>query len=337
MEVGVRAEAYQEEGPNRHINSAFMTFEVLDQDGKPCLLPRIRPEPAEGMRRLEEAIARKKIRLDRKYIISRKQTEVPLSVPWDPSNQVYLSYNNVTALKMLAAHNNWRLSSEKDTVRLYTVEHPSMLSFRVESEMDVPAHRAFSLLSELRNRHLWDPHYKECELILRIDEDDFLYRVVTPSGPGAVGSPTAPPTGDKTPLQDFILLASKRKPCASGDPYVVALRSVTLPTHPPIPGFTRGEVLCAGFTILETPDNKSLISYYNQASPEVLLPYISTDMAGLSNSFYHNFSSCSRYLSHHRLPSHPEEPEESGLSLQRATSSESDSERLTAAVASTQL
>lgn len=45
IEVGVRAEAYQEEGPNRHINSAFMNFEVLDNHGKPCTLPRIRPEP----------------------------------------------------------------------------------------------------------------------------------------------------------------------------------------------------------------------------------------------------------------------------------------------------
>lgn len=45
MEVGVRAEAHHEEGPNRHINSAFMTFEVLDDGGKPRTLPRIRPEP----------------------------------------------------------------------------------------------------------------------------------------------------------------------------------------------------------------------------------------------------------------------------------------------------
>lgn len=45
IEVGVRAEAYQEEGPNRHINSAFMIFEVLDDSGKPRVLPRLRPEP----------------------------------------------------------------------------------------------------------------------------------------------------------------------------------------------------------------------------------------------------------------------------------------------------
>ncbi|XP_029310127.1 acyl-coenzyme A thioesterase 11-like isoform X2 [Cottoperca gobio] len=301
MEVGVRAEAYHEEGPNRHINSAFMTFEVLDDHRKLCTLPRIRPEPLEGERRFQEAIARKKIRLDRKYIISRKQGEVPLSVPWDPRNQVYLSYNNVSALKMLAARNNWRLSSEKDKVRLYTLEQKSMLSFRVESEVDVPAHRAFSLLAELSSRPSWDPHYQKCELIHRVDDDDFLYRVVTPSvRHGGVSSPTSAHQGEG--IQDFILLASMRKPCGSGDPYVIALRSVSLPTYPPTEGYNRGEVLCAGFTILETKDNMSLISYYNQASPEVL-PYISTDIAGLSSSFYHTFCSCRQYLTRNRLHS----------------------------------
>lgn len=300
IEVGVRAEAYQEEGSNRHINSAFMTFEVLDDHGKPRTLPRIRPEPLEGKRRFQEAVARKKIRLDRKYIISRKQSEVPLSVPWDPSNQVYLSYNNVSALKMLAAKKTWRLSSEKDEVRLFTLEQKSMLSFRVESEVDVPAHRAFSLLGELSSRPSWDSHYHRCELIHQVDDDDLLYRVVTPSvQQGGVGSSSST-NEEEGILQDFILLASKRKPCSSGDPYVIALRSVSLPTHPPADGYHRGEVLCAGFTILETKNNMSLISYYNQASPEVL-PYISTDIAGLSSSFYHTFCSCSHYLTENRL------------------------------------
>ncbi|XP_071760669.1 acyl-coenzyme A thioesterase 11 [Centroberyx gerrardi] len=302
MEVGVRAEAYHGDGPNRHINSAFMTFEVLDDHGTPCTLPRIRPEALEGRRRFEEAIARKKIRLDRKYIISCKQTEVPLSVPCDPRNQVYLSYNNISALKMLAAKKNWLLSSEKDKVHLYTLEQKSTLSIRVEAEVDVPAHRAFCLLSELRNRTNWDTHYQKCELIRPVDDDDFLYRVVTPSvSRGGGTTPTSPKT-----LQDFILLASRRRPCGSGDPYVIALRSVSLPTHPPTEGFNRGEVLCAGFTILETRNNTSLISYYNQASPEVL-PYISTDIAGLSSSFYHTFCACSQYLARNRLQPAPEE------------------------------
>uniref|UniRef100_A0A3P9C9X9 Acyl-CoA thioesterase 11 n=1 Tax=Maylandia zebra TaxID=106582 RepID=A0A3P9C9X9_9CICH len=272
MEVGVRAEAYHEEGPNRHINSAFMTFEVLDDGGKPRTLPRIRPEPLMSLWFLCLCF------------------------------QVYLSFNNVSALKMLAARSSWCLSCEKD--QLYTLEQKSMLSFKIECEVDVPAHRAFDLLAELSNRPSWDSHYKKCELIQLVDNDDFIYRVVTPSvRHGAMGSPTAANQA-KGILQDFILLASKRKPCGSGDPYVIALRSVSLPTHPPTEGYNRGEVLCAGFTILETKDNKSLvrkaISYFNQASPEVL-PYISTDIAGLSSSFYHTFCSCSQYLTRNRL------------------------------------
>ncbi|TNN25403.1 Acyl-coenzyme A thioesterase 11 [Liparis tanakae] len=150
---------------------------------------------------------------------------------WFPWLQVYLSYNNVSALKVLAARKNWRLSSEKDQVRLSTMEQNSTLSFRVET----------------------------CDLIHRVDDDDFLYRVVTPSvSDGAVGSPPSAHRGDGV-LQDFILLASKRRPCGSGDPYVIALRSVSLPTHPPTEDFHRGEVLCAGFTILPTSSRKSLV------------------------------------------------------------------------------
>ncbi|KAG7526352.1 hypothetical protein JOB18_039246 [Solea senegalensis] len=320
MEVGVRAEAYQEEGPNRHINSAFMTFEVLDDHRTPCTLPRIRPEPLEGERRFQEAIARKKIRLDRKYIISRTQAEVPRSVPWDPRNQVYLSYNNVSALKMLAARNKWRLSSEKDKVRLYTLEQKSTLSFRVEAEVDVPAHTAFRLLAELSNRPSWDTHYLSCELIHRVDDEDFLYRVVTPSVHRRSAASPSSASQVEGILHDFILLASKRNPCGSGDPYVIALRSVSLPTYPPTEGYNRGEVLCAGFTILETENNMSLISYYNQASPEVL-PYISNDIAGLSSSFYHTFCSCRQYLTENKLQFTSEE--------QRGQSQVTDTDRTT--------
>ncbi|XP_043114700.1 acyl-coenzyme A thioesterase 11 [Puntigrus tetrazona] len=283
MEVGVCAEAYHGDEPLRHINSAFMTFEVLDEKGRPRPLPPIKPEPQEGQRRYQEALARKKIRLDRRYIISCNQTEVPLSVPWDTSNQVYLSYNNVSALKMLAAKNNWDLSSKKNNVSLYTVEESQSLCFRVEFEMEIPAQRAFILLSDLCRRHEWDQHYTLCKLLLRVDEDDFIYQVVTPSVS----------KGGK--YQDFILLASRRPPCDSGDPYVIALRSVALPSHPPTEEFHRGEVVCAGFSIYEVSKSVSKISYYNQASPEVL-PYISTDIAGLSSSFYSIFCACRQYL-----------------------------------------
>lgn len=283
MEVGVCAEAYQAGQAPRHINSAFMTFEVLDEHGKPRTLPRIRPEPVNGKRRYREAIARKKIRLDRKYIISCKQTEVPLSVPWDPSNQVYLSYNNVSALKMLAASNNWVLNSEKNKVSLYTLEENQVLCIRVETQVSVSVEQVFLLMSDLSRRQEWDRNYELCEVINQVNEDDTIYRVVTP-----------PVTKDGK-VQDFILLASRRRPCNIGDPYVIALRSVSLPTHPPTEDYKRSEVVCAGFSIWPISSRATKISYYNQASPEVL-PYISTDIAGLSSSFCSTFRSCTQFL-----------------------------------------
>ncbi|KAM8874658.1 acyl-coenzyme A thioesterase 11b isoform 1-T1 [Spinachia spinachia] len=283
MEVGVCAEAYQGGEPLRHINSAFMTFEVLGADRKPCTIPRIRPEPVDGKRRYQEAVARKKIRLDRKYIISCKQTEVPLSVPWDPSNQMYLSFNNVTALKLMDTRNNWVLTSEKNKVRLYTLEENHVLCFKVEMHVSVPAEQTFHLLSDLRRRKAWDRIYEECEVIIQADEEDTIYRVATPSvSKGGKG-------------QDFILLASRRKPCDARDPYLIALRSVTLPTHLPTDDYTRGEVLCAGFSIWEESSAVTKITYYNQATPGIL-PYISTDIAGLSSSFSSIFSACRDFL-----------------------------------------
>lgn len=47
MEVGVCVEAYRQEAETqrRHINSAFMTFAVLDAENQPRKLPWIRPQP----------------------------------------------------------------------------------------------------------------------------------------------------------------------------------------------------------------------------------------------------------------------------------------------------
>ncbi|KAF7692325.1 acyl-coenzyme A thioesterase 11 [Silurus meridionalis] len=283
MEVGVCAEAYQGEESLRHINSAFMTYEVLDDEGKPRPLPPIQPEPLDGKRRYQEATARKKIRLDRKYIISCKHTEVPLSVPWDPSNQVYLSYNNVFALKMLAARKGWVLTSKKKNVFLFTQEVNQSLCVKVESEMNVSAERAYALLSDLSHRPKWDKHYKQCNPIVQVDADDMIYHVLAPSVT----------EGGKN--QDFILLASRRLPCDTGDPYIIAIRSVSLPTHPPTEDMNRGEMLCAGFIIYPVSENVSKMCYYNQTNPGVL-PYISMDIAGLSSSFCSVFVSCRQYL-----------------------------------------
>ncbi|XP_053549409.1 acyl-coenzyme A thioesterase 11 [Bombina bombina] len=285
MEVGVCVEAFchEVEVPRRHINSAFMTFMVLDENNHPRILPRIKPEPGDGERRYKEANARRKIRLDRKYVTSCKQSEVPLSVPWDPSNQVYLSYNNVSALKMLMSKNNWTLASEIEKVRLYTLEDNHFLSFKVEMTVSIEARKAFILLSDLRRRSQWDSYYQKCELVQQVDADDAIYHVIS----------TVRTAENR--LQDFIILASRRLPCDMGDPHVVAFRSVTLPSHPPSPDYVRAETLCAGFGIWAEDEHRTKISYYNQFTPG-LVSYITTNIAGLSSDFYTTFQGCERFL-----------------------------------------
>ncbi|XP_062835671.1 acyl-coenzyme A thioesterase 11 isoform X1 [Anolis carolinensis] len=285
MEVGVCVEAYghEMEVSRRHINSAFMTFVVLNEVGQPRTLPLLKPEPGDGERRFKEASARQKIRLDRKYVISCKHTEVPLSVPWDESNKVYLSFNNVTALKTLVAKANWVLASEREKVKMYILEEDTFLSIRIEMTISINAMEACLLLSDLRHRHEWDKHYASAELVQQVDKDDMIYHVISQT------------MSEENKPQDFVILASRRKPCSKGDPYVVAFRSVTLPTHPAKPEYTRGETLCSGVCIWQETDELSKVSYYHQATSGVL-NYITTNIAGLSSSFLSTFQACEQFL-----------------------------------------
>lgn len=63
---------------------------------------------------------------------------------------------------------------------------------------------------------LFCSYIRKCELIHRVDDDDFLYHVVTPSVyPSSLGFLSLAKPGEGI-HQDFILLASKRRPCGSG-------------------------------------------------------------------------------------------------------------------------
>uniref|UniRef100_UPI00398F8B3D acyl-coenzyme A thioesterase 11 isoform X1 n=1 Tax=Pristiophorus japonicus TaxID=55135 RepID=UPI00398F8B3D len=285
FEVGVCAEACHLEDWDRktHINSAFMTFVVLDKDGVLSTFPHIKPEPGDGERRYREARARKKIQLDRKYIISCKQTEVPLSVPWDPSNQVYLSYNNISALKTLATKQNWVLNCTQNKAKLFTLEEGQQLFFKVEMTVSVNIKQVFMLLSDMSRRPEWDTHYQKFELIQKVDEDDVIYHVISPS------------VSKGSKFQDFVLLASRRVPCAEGDPYLIALRSVSLPAAPPTEDLIRSEVLCAGFTLSQDEDIRTRITYYIQTTPGIL-PYITRDITGLSADLCKIIEACNQFL-----------------------------------------
>eukprot|EP00069_Balaena_mysticetus_P014760 bmy_22389T0 len=119
VEVGVRVEAFDCQewsgGQGRHINSAFLIYNAVNDKEELITFPRIKPMSKDDFRRYRGALARKRIRLGRKYIISHKG-EVPLCIHWDTGNQVSLSNGNVEALKSLAAKSGWEVTSAVEKV-----------------------------------------------------------------------------------------------------------------------------------------------------------------------------------------------------------------------------
>ncbi|XP_072272307.1 acetyl-coenzyme A thioesterase isoform X2 [Pyxicephalus adspersus] len=285
VEVGVRVEAYNCEewtkGKPRHINSAFLIYQALDADNQYIMFPRVKASTKDSIRRFRGAIARRKIRVARKYILSSKP-EKPISHPWEKGNQAYLSYNNVATLTFLATSDGWELSNTKKTVKVYTHEENDILSIKVEMQVNLNASQAYLLLSDLGLRPQWDVHYLSCKVAETATDDDKIFYV------------TSPPV-KQSKSRDFVVLMSRRSSCKDGDPYVIAVRSVTLASYPPTLEFLRSEVQCAGFLIYSCGKDECQVNYLNQLTSD-MMPYIEENLTGWSNSIEETASSCIRFL-----------------------------------------
>nr|XP_015217526.1 PREDICTED: acyl-coenzyme A thioesterase 12 [Lepisosteus oculatus] len=254
------------------------TFQKRYANPNPNTTPSRR---VDGERRYLAAIVRKRIRLARKHILSHKEEE-SLSVPWDKNNQVYLGYKNVAALTVLAGKQEWEISSLQPKIRIFTNEEEEMLSVKVEMEVMAPVSQTFSVLSDLQLRPTWDRHYASCEEVETAGDDEKVYHIKCPSVNSDRG-------------RDFVVLMSRRQPCKEGEPYIIALRSVTVAAVPPLADHTRSEALCAGFLINSTGCSSCKVSYFNQVTSGVL-PYIAGNLAGWSKSLEETASSCIEFL-----------------------------------------
>ncbi|XP_020145719.1 acetyl-coenzyme A thioesterase [Microcebus murinus] len=285
VEVGVRVEAFNclewAEGQGRHINSAFLIYNAVDDKEELITFQRIKPISKDDFRRYRGAMARKRIRLGRKYVISHKE-EIPLCTHWDKSKQASLSNGNVEALKTLAAKKGWEVTSAVGKTKLYTLEEQDVVSVWVEKHVKSPAHLAYQLLSDFTKRPLWDPHYMSCEVIDWVSEDDQIYYITCPVV-----------NGDKP--KDFVVLVSRRKPLKDDNTYTVAVKSVILPSVPPSPQHVRSEIICAGFLIHAADSNSCTVSYFNRISASIL-PYFAGNLGGWSKSIEETAASCIQYI-----------------------------------------
>ncbi|XP_053331246.1 acetyl-coenzyme A thioesterase [Spea bombifrons] len=285
VEVGVRVEAYNCEewtqGRARHINSAFLIYQALDNKEEHIMFPHVKPTTKDSVRRFCGAIARRKIRVARKYILTSKPQK-PISHPWDRGNQGYLSYNNIAALTILAANSGWELSSTTQNIKIFTHEENDVLSIKVEMQVRVQPKQAYLLLSDLSLRPNWDMHYLSCEVVETAGEDDKIFYI------------TCPPV-KQSKSRDFVTLVSRRYPFKNGDPYIIAMRSVTLASCPPSVEYLRSEVQCAGFLIYTQGKDACRVSYLNQLTSGIM-PYVEENLTGWSNSIEDTASACIRFL-----------------------------------------
>ncbi|XP_060057089.1 acetyl-coenzyme A thioesterase isoform X2 [Erinaceus europaeus] len=285
VEVGVRVEAFdcQEwaKDQGRHINSAFLIYGAVDDKQELVTFPRIKPVSKDDFRRYYGALARKRIRLGRKYIISHKK-EVPLRVHWNINNQVSLSDGNVEALQKLAAKSGWEITSASEKIKIYTLEEPDILSVWVEKHVARPAHLAYHLLSDFTLRPLWDPHYVSCQIIDWVSEDDQIYYI------------TCPVVNNDKP-KDLVVLVSRRSSCKDGSTFTVAMKSVLLASVPSSPQYIRSEITCAGFVIHAVSSNSCIVSYFNQISDSIL-PYFAGNLGGWSKSIEDAAASCIQFI-----------------------------------------
>ncbi|XP_028604745.2 acetyl-coenzyme A thioesterase isoform X2 [Podarcis muralis] len=285
IEVGVRVEAFNCEewakGQARHINSAFLIFNAVNEDGELITFPRVKYITKDGLRRYHGAIARKKIRLARKYILLKQENNCTLDF-WDRVNQADKIESNVTALTVLAAKPGWEMiSTSLDYIKMFTLEETDALSIKVEMQVRISSELAFSLLSDFRHHVHWVKHYSTCKVIQNVTEEDKIYHITSISI-----------NGNKP--DDFLILVSQRKPCKTGDPYIIAVRSVALTSVPSSENYCRREIQCAGFLIY--PDgNSSFVSYCIQGTPGVM-PYVAATLDGSSKSIEDTASGCIHFL-----------------------------------------
>ncbi|NXX64944.1 ACO12 thioesterase, partial [Spizella passerina] len=196
--------------------------------------------------------------------------------------QAYLSYSNVAALTHLAGKPGWDITKTLDDVKIWTHEEGDVLSFKVEMQVKVPSHVAFSLLSDFRLRQRWDRHYLTCEVLQAVSEKEKIYHVTC--GAAAGHDP-----------RDFVILVSQRQPCQPQEPYTVAVRSVTHRAMPPRPGFCRSEILCAGFQIHSNSSSSCTVCYFNQVTSGVM-PYLTANLTGSSKSIEDTALDCIKFL-----------------------------------------
>jgi len=258
MDVGCRLEKMSLGGQMEHALTAFMSFTTINDETIPYLVPITDDEK----RRYEEAVGRRRIRLERKTISSHGKV---LSFLWTPENALQLIYSNVRGLMLVVnrsvfAVDEWETISNDGGLKIVMQKQPKLgiTCLRIETTIPAKPKDVFLFTLDLSKRKEWDLVIQEAESVFKIDESNDILHFVFKSKP-------------ESQPRDFCLLRSWRANTTPGQvEYVVSNRSVIHPLVPVDPRYIRGEVLSSGWIIKDDPNGMTQFTYILQLGSKAL-------------------------------------------------------------------
>ncbi|XP_065829680.1 acetyl-coenzyme A thioesterase-like [Oscarella lobularis] len=283
FEVGVRVDARSISGDYRHINSAFFTFEAIDDNGEAIPPEKLWPQSKEEKLRNDNAQARYWSRLARKSINSKGEL-----LTWSNDQALDLTLENIKRLTGLITipDDSWKTVSDDGNVQCKRCEQSSDVVVCVSLSVKLPVDAVFDCITNFKERPKWDILCRKVEVVHVESADDCIIRLVLqPSEEG--GQP-----------KEFLMLATKRKATSSSDYHALAFTSINFKDFPPSKECIRAESISSGYTVY--PDKKlgdgvCSIRYFHKLSSSSL-PYISGDLIGLTTLLQLNAAKLKKYI-----------------------------------------
>jgi hypothetical protein len=112
MEVGVRVEAQALGGQSRHINTGYLTvIAKAKSNGRPTAIPKIKPGNEIEKEQHMRALARRKLRMERKKLSSSGSKSGGIAWTWSDEMSKEISIANIFGL--LKVNNSFDLEWER--------------------------------------------------------------------------------------------------------------------------------------------------------------------------------------------------------------------------------
>lgn len=281
--------AYKVGGAERHISSAFFYIGARGQDDSLLVLPRLIPGTESEKKRAAEAYGRYHLRLDRRAFLNAKKC--PSLNPSLREQYIPIIYANISSFMHLYSIANWEKIANKagSLCEISQYEDNNMFAIKCEGIVKgVGPSEGFEMLQKalLKDRNKWDKLCISIKIVQSLTKEDNVGRLIMK------------PLDHRERMRDFVLLISKRSPIAATpmDPYAFAFSSVELESVPVDPNYDRAQVISSGYICTNCDYNDAFkIVYLHQISSSVL-PFVATDLMGLSNVVELVFSGLHKYL-----------------------------------------